>query len=617
MPGNDIDQIAETLKSAKKRGQKGTLLLGAGCSVSAGIPTAAGFVRKIKHRYPAAYRNVADKTYASCMRTIGLEEARRLVNETISKAKMNAAHIAVVELVNAGYVDRVLTTNFDPLIFRAFALTNRFPAIYDLCAVTVDSSELGKIPDPAIFHLHGQHTGFKLLHGPTDIAAQRECIKPIIADSANSRPWVVVGYSGEDGSIVELLIDQAPFGSKLYWVGFNHEQPIDAVRRRLIKEGNHAIHIPGWDADRFFEALATKLDCYPPAYIMRPFSHMKEIYSDFAEFPIWKVATHAPQADSTKWGDLEISQSLASQRQNIIEMIVMPKIRKAIEEQESDSEADRILAAHLYSACEFEKLLELKARISAEEMGKDVFHHVFGNAHLGYAQQLRHDAAQEERNRAKSRLLRAALDQAKNSHQMLREADVALLQLYLVYSDLAEATKNAKRVGEYLTAAWDWIRQYAAIPSESIEARQLVGLVLIARAKDGPAAERAACWREASNELKTAIKMGDGDPIAISMLAGTLLMQIPGASEDEIPRLLRQAEQYATEAEEKKAGVGAYNLACVWARGGDEQKCRQWLERSQEYGKLPSREEMMKDKDLASVRDTAWFKELLDSVDGE
>lgn len=45
-----IENIVECLRHAKDREKKCSLLIGAGCSVKAGIPTAAGFVEEIKKR---------------------------------------------------------------------------------------------------------------------------------------------------------------------------------------------------------------------------------------------------------------------------------------------------------------------------------------------------------------------------------------------------------------------------------------------------------------------------------------------------------------------------------------------------------------------------------------
>ena len=56
---------------------------------------------------------------------------RRLIEEKVDDARINWAHIAIAQLMKAGYVDRVLTTNFDPLIVRACALVGKSPVVYD------------------------------------------------------------------------------------------------------------------------------------------------------------------------------------------------------------------------------------------------------------------------------------------------------------------------------------------------------------------------------------------------------------------------------------------------------------------------------------------------------
>ena len=50
-----VDDVVQTLQKAQDRGKNCTVLIGAGCSVSAGIPTAKGYVEKIKKEYPRHY----------------------------------------------------------------------------------------------------------------------------------------------------------------------------------------------------------------------------------------------------------------------------------------------------------------------------------------------------------------------------------------------------------------------------------------------------------------------------------------------------------------------------------------------------------------------------------
>jgi hypothetical protein len=114
-----IDEVAETLQNAKSRGKGCTLLIGAGCSVKAGIPNAAGLVQVIKERYPRAYQRAQTKTYARCMSELLLSERRDLIAEYVDQAKINWAHLCIALLVQAGYVDPSVDT-LNPATDRHF-----------------------------------------------------------------------------------------------------------------------------------------------------------------------------------------------------------------------------------------------------------------------------------------------------------------------------------------------------------------------------------------------------------------------------------------------------------------------------------------------------------------
>lgn len=111
-----LEDVVETIQNAKDRKRSCSLLIGAGCSVKAGIPTAAGFVEQIRVRHPRAYERAEEKTYAKCMAELTSTEQRDLIAEYVDKAKINWAHIAIALLVQHGYVDRVLR----PISIRSF-----------------------------------------------------------------------------------------------------------------------------------------------------------------------------------------------------------------------------------------------------------------------------------------------------------------------------------------------------------------------------------------------------------------------------------------------------------------------------------------------------------------
>src|SRR5262249_40759554 len=148
----------EAVRNAKRRKKKCALLIGAGCSATGGVPLANGFVEIIKKDWANAYHRAAKAassglpTYPLCMAELSDAERRDLIAEYVDAARINWAHIAIAQLIDAEFVDRVFTTNFDPLVLRACALLNVFPAVYDFAAT--QRFKPAYLPERSVFHLH-------------------------------------------------------------------------------------------------------------------------------------------------------------------------------------------------------------------------------------------------------------------------------------------------------------------------------------------------------------------------------------------------------------------------------------------------------------------------------
>lgn len=276
MIGRTIEDIAEAMEPHGAARRRCSVLLGAGCSISAGIPSAIDIVRQIKVKFPAAYARAASHDYPDCMAALDRGVRRDLIGAYIDKAKINWAHIALAQLIDGGFVDRVLTTNFDPLISRACALVNSFPAVYDLAASHVFNPD--QVSEKAIFHLHGQRDGFVLLNTRSEVTKHRNHIKPVFDDAHKGRLWIVVGYSGENDPVFDLLARVNHFEYGLYWIGYGLK-PSKHVADKLLARECGAHFIGGWDADDFFVTLAQRLLCFPPRFVTQPFSHLKSTFS--------------------------------------------------------------------------------------------------------------------------------------------------------------------------------------------------------------------------------------------------------------------------------------------------------------------------------------------------
>jgi tetratricopeptide (TPR) repeat protein len=282
-PTARIERVAEALRSAKQDSCPAALLLGAGLSASAGIPTARGMITAIREKYPAAYADCPKKdSYAAVMAQLELRERRALIKGFIDEAKMNWGHIAVALIMRAGFVDRVLTTNFDPLLSRACALIGLFPAVYDLAVAK--EYDLSALEGQAIFHLHGQHTGFSILNTDEEVTEISGRMQPVFADTGTRRSWIVCGYSGACDPVAERLIELTKFSGGLYWVGFENREPDQALQKNLLTPGGGAKWVSGFRADDFFVRLAQELKCFPPDFIQQPFDHLLHLLEKVMEW---------------------------------------------------------------------------------------------------------------------------------------------------------------------------------------------------------------------------------------------------------------------------------------------------------------------------------------------
>lgn len=129
----DIRKIAERLKSAQGRERAAHFLIGAGCSISAGIPSAADLIKRIHKDYPAHCADLAPNkrnSYGACMALLSLNERRDLIKPYLENAKINWGTIALAQLIVKGFVSRVLTVNFDLVLENACGLLGLQPAVY-------------------------------------------------------------------------------------------------------------------------------------------------------------------------------------------------------------------------------------------------------------------------------------------------------------------------------------------------------------------------------------------------------------------------------------------------------------------------------------------------------
>ncbi len=460
-----VEDVAEVLRDNSRHRNSCALLIGAGCSFSAGIPDANGVVELIKTRFPLAYERATAKTYAQCMAMLNTGHRRDLIHEIISGCnKLNWAHLAIAQLVQAAYVDRILTVNFDPLILKACATIGEFPAIYDFVAQHDYSA--GRVAEKAAFYLHGQHTGFAILNTDDEVSKQAQRLRPVIRDTAQRRTWIVAGYSGRNDPVFQELEALPCFDHALYWVGYGKEDPDAHVQHLLSRE--NTFYIRDYTADRFFVELCQRLGCFPPALVGGPFSHLKSILDSLADFP---------------GGDIDI---LVSAKEFVRDAIVKYEQNKPRTRSNGGmaTNQDRLKAADLYAKRDFIALKKLYDDFgTTDDEIRDLWTWALVLEAIAFANQATTKSGAEA-----DRLFALAGEKYEQALAIKPDKHEALYNWGITLFDQAK-TKSGAEADRLFALAVEKYQQALAIKPDMHKALYNWGIALAARAQNKSGAE--------------------------------------------------------------------------------------------------------------------------------
>ena len=198
----------------------------------------------------------------------------------IDEAKINVTHIYLAQLISEGYVDYVLTVNFDNLVLRALALYNIFPSTYDMAILKDLTTTTFK--EKSVIYLHGQHHGPWLLNTSEEMEKVRNTVPRIFDTIKNQRPWVFIGYSGED-PIFDHVKNLGRFDNGLYWVTYNDSYPSEKIQSFLSRSNINAFIIKGYDSDSFMLKLNSELGLEQPIIVDKPFSALKDMLNEIVD----------------------------------------------------------------------------------------------------------------------------------------------------------------------------------------------------------------------------------------------------------------------------------------------------------------------------------------------
>lgn len=269
------------------------LFLGAGASVSSGVPSAEKCIwewkrnifvtnnpgledqfselslpsvqRRIQHwldkqgGYPA--QNHPDEYGFYIERCFPITSDRRAYfQDKIRTAQPHVGYRLLCHLAEADMFRSVWTTNFDGLTARACANFQLTPV-----EVGIDSqNRLPRQPSKGellCVSLHGDYRYDDLINTPRELQSHDDQLRKALVEELRNRPLIICGYSGRDHSVMKAL--NAAYSENrpgtLYWCGFsdgNIPEHVANLIRRARTHNQDAYYVPTQGFDDLFTRFA-------------------------------------------------------------------------------------------------------------------------------------------------------------------------------------------------------------------------------------------------------------------------------------------------------------------------------------------------------------------------
>lgn len=268
-----IADLVRFLKLRPDDASKYSLLIGSGCSITSGVRSGESLIKEWKKKVleeSGKYREGMDidsflkkeendwyddkNAYSTLFeKRFDLQSQRRaFVESEVSKAIPSIGYAYLVKLIEGKFFNTIFTTNFDDLLneaFYRFSNVDKRPLVcaHDsaISSVTVTSKR------PKIIKLHGDYLFEDIKSTSRETESLQANMKNKFIEFAKDYGLIVVGYAGNDRSIMDILVSllkkEDYFRSGIYWCIKDDAAISDELKRLLWKDRVYFVKIDGFD----------------------------------------------------------------------------------------------------------------------------------------------------------------------------------------------------------------------------------------------------------------------------------------------------------------------------------------------------------------------------------
>lgn len=287
-----VDAFVRSL--AVNRGRPVCLLLGAGASISSGMPSAQRCIWEWKQdifitNNPALRESVGELslpgTKLRIQRWLDLrgcyppgnsseeysfyarecyptgQDRRSFFHAYVAQAKPHIGYRLLPLLAKAGLTRTIWTTNFDGLIGRACSAENL--VCVEVGIDTVNRATRQHVQgELRVVSLHGDYRYDDLKNTTAELRHQEEELCSELLHELEDYDLVVIGYSGRDDSLMAVLRQAYAnlTSSRLFWCGFGEDipEPVEALLTHANSLGRDAFYVSSEGFDDIVSRLALR-----------------------------------------------------------------------------------------------------------------------------------------------------------------------------------------------------------------------------------------------------------------------------------------------------------------------------------------------------------------------